>query len=1370
MRTIFILCLLTLCLSIPCRGQEGKMFTTDKELSSSMINKIYQDKDGIIWIATEDGLNRYDGAKFTVYRNEKNNPHSLLGNHVRTLFEDSRGRFFVGSLNGLQMYDRATDQFTTILMRFPDGNSVAPNISTMLERKNGSILIGTSGHSLFELEQQGDTIKAKQINDLVASSLITCLYEDRKENLWVATSNNGIFRIDPNGQVKQYIKENSVALNTISSICEDKNGQLYIGSLKRGLFAYQPQSDSFSPITYAPKSELPVKILYPSAHNEIYIGTDGEGMKTYDIQEKKIKETNFSTTLFDLKRAKIHSILKDKMGNLWLGFFQKGVMLMPAMTNQFNYIGYKSSMHDIIGSGCVMSVCKDHAGILWVGTDNDGIYGISPDGTLKAHFAPTGTPHSVPATIMSLFEDSNHNLWLGSYMNGMAKLNTQTGHCEYINLLDEKSVPVESVYSFAEDNRKTLWIGTMGAGLYSMDITTGKVTNCSTPKDEKDWNQTNMLHNSWINSLLHTSDDRLYIGTYDGLGCLDTRKMDFVSPLKERRTLSGDVVYALCESRNGRVWIGTAKGLKSLDPKTGQINEYTIEDGLPSDLICGIKEDANGYLWISTNYGISRFNPDARSFINFHASDGLQGNEFSKGAAFASKEGEFIFGGTNGITCFDPARISNPNKQPEIRITDFYIHDKTVKKGMKSGGKDIVETAVMDAEHFHLSHKDNSFSIEFSVMEFYSPERITYMYAFNNSSNWVSLRPGINRISFSDLAPGTYRFMVKAKDYASYSNTKEIIITISPAWYASTWAWVVYALLATAVVYVVIMQIRHRIRAKREIMEHIHTEQINEAKLQFFINISHEIRTPMSLIISPLQKLIATDKDNERQKTYYTIYRNAERILRLVNQLMDIRKIDKGQMQLKFQETDIVSLIHDLYSTFEQQAKSKHIAFSFQPEVQEQKLWIDPKHFDKVIMNILSNAFKFTPENGEINIFLHTGENPGAQESPLRHYLEIVVEDSGIGISPAEMGRIFERFYQIRNSHNNSNVGTGIGLHLSRSLVELHHGTIQAENNDGKTGTRFIIRLPLGKAHLKPEEIEEEAQKFVTPVHTAATLPAQPAPDEETGKVRSRTKNQVLVVEDDEEIRNYICHELAANFHMQACTNGKDALNLILKKVPDLIISDIMMPEMDGLTLCRKIKQNVTVNHIPVILLTAKSREEDNLEGLKTGADAYIVKPFNIEILRKTAQNLIKSREVLRNSFSGNQKQSDKLQKLEVQSPDEKLLERVMKIINANLGNPELNVEMIANSAGISRVHLHRKLKELTNQSTRDLIRNVRLQQAAALLTDKRRNITDVALLTGFQNTTYFSTAFKELYGVTPTAYMEQQLNTSETNSEEQGG
>lgn len=535
-------------------------------------------------------------------------------------------------------------------------------------------------------------------------------------------------------------------------------------------------------------------------------------------------------------------------------------------------------------------------------------------------------------------------------------------------------------------------------------------------------------------------------------------------------------------------------------------------------------------------------------------------------------------------------------------------------------------------------------------------------------------------------------------------------------------------------------------------IEHLHAEEINEAKLQFFINISHEIRTPMSLIISPLQKLIATDKDENRQQSYGTIYRNAERILTLINQLMDIRKIDKGQMILKFKEKNIVSLIKEAYNSFDFQAKSKDISIELTTESEDIRAWIDTKHFDKIIFNLLSNAIKYTPRGGHIRLLLKCGQNPNAKNEALRHFMELRIIDNGIGLVEDEIHRIFDRFYQTRNDQNNVNSGTGVGLHLTRSLVELHHGEIFAKNNESGIGSCFIVRIPLGKAHLHSEDIDHSMELQTEKIKTELTDREQVSVLSHT-PVRSKTKYRILVVEDDEEIRNYLYQELGNDFHIQECNNGKDALATILKKAPDLVITDVMMPEMDGMTLCKKIKQNVNINHIPVILLTARTREEDTMEGLQHGADAYITKPFNVEILRQNAMNLIKGRELLKNNFTGNQVQEEKIKKIEAESPDERLLKRVMKVINDNMSNSNLNVEMIAAEVGISRVHLHRKLKELTNQSTRDFIRNVRLKQAADLLAEKKHSVSEVAALTGFTNLTYFSTVFKDTYGVSPSNY-----------------
>ena len=552
-------------------------------------------------------------------------------------------------------------------------------------------------------------------------------------------------------------------------------------------------------------------------------------------------------------------------------------------------------------------------------------------------------------------------------------------------------------------------------------------------------------------------------------------------------------------------------------------------------------------------------------------------------------------------------------------------------------------------------------------------------------------------------------------------------------------------------------------RHRREIMKREHAEQLNEAKLQFFINISHEIRTPMTLIINPLEKLLAEKKGGEVQKTYLMIYRNAQRILRLINQLMDIRKLDKGQMFMKFRETDMVGFIDDVMLTFDYMARKKKIHFSFEHAMPQLKVWVDMNNFDKILMNIFSNAFKYTPEQGEITVSLSTGRD-ATRRDPLKEYFEITVTDSGIGLDREKIERIFERFYQIDNDVTKSNFGTGIGLHLSRSLVELHHGIILAENREDAPGSRFVIRIPLGSAHLRTDELED-VEAGITP-HAVLVKPektdleevfeeGEDEEDEEskkTGKAKNRMR--ILIVEDEEEILSYLKEELEGDYRIMTRKNGREAYDTILADTPDLVISDIMMPEMDGLSLCRKIKQNTNVNHVPVILLTAKSKPEDTMEGMATGADAYMVKPFNTELLKSTIANLLANRKLLKSKFSGAQQQEDKVQKLSMKSADEILMSKIMKVINENLSNPDLNVEMLAANVGLSRVHVHRKLKELTNLSARDFIKNIRLQQAAALLKEKKLTVSEVAYATGYTNLSHFSSSFKEVHGMSPKEYM----------------
>jgi signal transduction histidine kinase/ligand-binding sensor domain-containing protein/DNA-binding response OmpR family regulator len=1328
------------------------IFTTDRGLSSSLINELYQDNNNMIWIATEYGLNRYDGAKFVTYMHDNTNPHSLSHNYVGVMYGDSKGRMFIGTYNGLQLYDPATDSFSERARR-EDGTVFDCHISAIMERRNGELWVAGNELCSLTIDSKNNLI-VKPLNLPFTTSGVRFMMEDAQRSVWVVIDNNGIYRQDSKGKVFHY-KKHEVE-SGIVSLHEDMHGDIYAAKIDGGLMVYDRRKDDFVNAVSNGGVSLPVKTICQVNQNELYLGTDGKGVKVYDLQKHTIASLPMDNSYFDTSTFKVHSILKDNGGNLWLAVYQKGIMIIPAQQNNFKYIGSKSLNYNMIGSNCITTIMRDSEGTLWVGTDNDGVYAVSSTLSGSRHYAPGDSPTSIPGTVFGLYEDSHRNIWCGSYTRGLARIDRKTGRCSYLSdLTDSEGNSVQRVYDVAEDKMQRLWIATMGNGLFYYDLNTGE-----TVYEERANSRTDKY--KWISCLLCSADNKLYTGTYDGVRCINLSSPDFES----EEMLQRHIIFCLYEDSDGNIWIGHSDGLTELDRHGNQKN-YTLADGLPSGAVYAIEGDDRGNVWMSTNCGLSRFDKSMHRFVNFYMDDGLRENEFSKNASMADRDGTLWFGGMNSIVYFKPQEIVNPAKKWDVRITGFYLHNEPVHKGTRSGRYEVIDTAVFDATDFRLSHTDNSFSVEFATVELGAPERVDYLYSMNGGA-WVKLPKGINRVSFSELPEGDYTLRIKANDCMVESEAVTIKIHIMPAWWSTWWAITIYILLFAAVVGWIILQLVHRYRTRQEMLQHIHAEQINEAKLQFFINISHEIRTPMSLIISPLQKLIATDVDEVRQKTYRVMYRNSQRILRLINQLMDIRKIDKGQMTLEFHETEMVGFINDLKDTFNSSADRKHMTFTFTHDgLDKLMLWVDPVNFDKIIMNILSNALKFTPDGGRINIDL-SRRTTDLTAGTLTDCAVITVSDTGPGIPESAMEHIFERFYQIRNSQNNANGGTGVGLHLTHSLVELHHGRISVANNGGgKPGCSFTVCIPMGRDHLRDDELSVDTSAASVEHNSTASLP-QPVdiPEEDDAvddeeKTKARTRYRVLVVEDDEEIRRYISSELSVNYRVTESCNGKEALQAVFDVKPDLVISDVMMPEMDGMTLCRKIKQNITLNCIPVILLTAKTREEDNIEGLESGADAYMTKPFSIELLEKTVSNLIKSRETMRNNYSGNQMQGTSINRTEMRSADDKLLERVMKVVNDNISNAELTVDEVAAQVGISRVHLHRKMKELTNQTTRDFIRNVRLKMAADMLSQKKYSISEVADLTGFSNPNSFSVAFKELYGVSPSVYMDQHLNAN---------
>ena len=1330
---------LAVCSVLMGYGQSYKLYTADKELSSSLINCIYQDRRGFIWIATEDGLNRYDGAKFTVYKHEIDNPRSLMDNYVKAIFETTKGDLIIGTFSGIQMYNPSTDDFS-LPAKSVLNETFSLVTGSIMEKRNGEIWIASPAPGRLSIK--GEELVVDFLNLPIPKNHFPDQFEeDAVGNIWVAVGGVGVYKITAYNRIKLYLG-NIKNLHSLS-LCKDSDGNIYVGSLGRGLFKYDSSKDDFDYIPYKDQN-LPIKSLISKSTDELFIGTDGKGIKIFDKKKNEIVDYPIRNYRLKLDNAKVHSMLRDKDGSLWIGLYQKGIIYQPMNPNNFKYIGYRSIDRNIIGNCCITCILKDSKDFLWVGSDNDGIYRISKDKQQSVHYPATGLQGAPPAAIFCLYEDSESNLWFGSYTRGIGKIDPETGKCTFIDKLkDNNGNPIPVVFDITEDRQKRLWITTMGHGLYCYDLKSG---------DLKCMNDvhTDLLY--WLSNLHYSSSkNKLFVGGYGGLDCIDLGAED----ISCTHLLSAKVVHCISEDDNGIVWIGTSEGLYSLNVETKDLNQYTVKDGLASNVIYAVQHDEQNRLWISTNSGMSCYQLQTGQFMNYYVSDGLQGNEFYKNSSYKDKDGILWFGGMNGLTYFKPDEIYIPNKKWNARISDFFVYDKAVRKRMLSGNKEIIDRPVYETKDFYLSYKDNTFSIEFSTVELNKPERLVYMYSLNDG-DWINLPHGVNRVSFSNLSPGTYTFRVKTKDGMIESDVTECMIHISFPWWATIWAKLLYICLALAVVVIGIYQLKRYFKNKKEKLERIHAEEINNAKLQFFINISHEIRTPLSLVVSPLVGLINSDKDESRQKIYNTIYRNVQRLLLLVNQLMDIRKIEKNQMKLHFREVDIVGYIKQIYESFTLQASAKNIDLKFDTHGYEKLgLWIDPAYFDKIIVNILSNALKFTAK-GSVGIELNTTDN-GKSDSGMG-YVEIRITDTGIGIDEKEYEHIFERFYQVHNSL--SAAGTGIGLHLVQSLVKLHHGEISVGKNPyGDSGTSFLVRIPLGNSHLSSDEVCENTDDDIVLDSSSAVVDIAPAENPDLGvSVHAKTKWKVCIVEDDDEIREYIKNELSSVFHVIGYRNGKEAWSNMLKDMPDLIISDVMMPEMDGFTLCEKIKRNVNLNHLPVILLTAKTEDDSNIKGLDIGADAYITKPFNIKILSKTVENLILKHQKMQNIFTGRQGQDDKLDKLEAKSPDEKLMERIMKVINDNLSNPELTVDVIVNEVGISRSHLHRKLKELTNQPTRQFIRNIRLKQAAQLLADKRHSIAEVAQMTGFSNPNNFSTLFKELYGVTPSEYMEQHL------------
>jgi signal transduction histidine kinase/DNA-binding NarL/FixJ family response regulator/streptogramin lyase len=1040
-----------------------------------------------------------------------------------------------------------------------------------------------------------------------------------------------------------------------------------------------------------------INSLFADQDNNIWIGTAWGGVNMLQGSSPKFRLFRHDTeSMSSLPNSPIMAISSDRrnsvfiatMGTADVGFCKinllNGEINRPEADKKFPGYIYQSALYD-------------SENYLWLGTYNKGLLRIDPNGSGVRQFSYNGLdPNSLPSNdVRCVYEGKDHTIWIGT-SRGLSKYDRKTQSITRVPLQATREFNIRAI---REDNNNTLWMGTYGAGVITYQINSQK------------FNEQPISPNPHIISDMLFVGDSLYMTTQG----------------------EGLVIHLMGKNKN---------------------IVFNDSSGLASNYLTSIVREKSGNLWIGNRKGIAKLNPRTREIQNFSSEDGIQNGEVTERSAAVLPDGQIAFAGFGGLNVFDPQNVTKNDKCPPIIFTKLLIFNEQVTPLENKHRYSPLKENITLADRIELKYDMSIFTLEFMGVNYSSNQKIQYAYFLEGSDEkWNNLGTQ-NSVTFRNLEPGKYIFKVKASSpdvVWSDSNIASMTIVVRPPFWATGWAYLLYTILAGAILYFIWAYVNVRIeaanhlrieRAKREKEEELHQE-----KLQFFTNISHEFRTPLTLIIGPLEKMQYEEQNEEKRLNLKLMLRNANRLLTMVNQLLDFRKAEKGQMKLKVQQSDLILCIKDILFSFEELRKQKDIQLEFHHKGEVQLGWFDPEFLTKSITNLLSNAFKFTPDKGKISVsVMMTKDALGHNE------VEISVTDNGKGISPKDINSIFDRFYQGKDQSDVPQ-GSGIGLHLVKNLIELHHGNIEVQSTPGQI-TTFKITLPIEKSAYLTDEFRTEGEKTTTATAQQELQQQASANEPHASGAHKNHKKRLLVVEDNADIRSYIRSILHGEYQIEEAENGKVGLEMLAMHDIDLIISDLMMPVMDGIEMCKKVKSAIETNHIPIIMLTAKSDIENRIEGLSLGADSYITKPFHPQHLMVRVAKLIEMRELLKERYSKKIALGELHQPTaNVVSPDEIFMQKTIAIILDKMVESEFNGDALAQELAISRMGLHRKIKALTGQSTGELIRNIRLKKAGELLLTQNKNISEVCYEVGFNSPSYFTTCFTETFKMTPTEY-----------------
>ena len=1342
---------------LPAAGQNARLYLPELGLPNSQVNRIYQDRTDYIWICTEGGLVRFDGLRFETYQHDRESANCLSSSSVIDMVEDGRGTKWIGTAAGLDILDSEYSSFTHFdLHRNPD-TPVNPYIGRLLEvPAAGTLIVGTGGAGVFVIDsetRQELPEKRETVNRTLHTDYIHTLFLDASGRLWILPGDSKPVVLDAitlepaNGLAWSPELQKAGDLLRVNDMAEDPvTGDILLGSteglllLKAGSGLIRKASGRRAATTVG--ASVIFDSQTASGEERLFlVGNEDGGLLHFDTETEEVRTALVSSIRQETGNWKATSSLRDSEGNLWLGLYQTGVLVAPKSRFGFSYMGFSTRGMPGENNTVVTSVYEDGQH-LWVATDGGGLFCRPVAGGRKRQAERVFTRDNSALNnnaILTVTGDRYGTIWLGTYLGGLYYIEGGTALKSY-PYADQ--VGTDRIRTLVYDPaRDLLYVGTSGAGLSVIDAKTRKPVARQVDEDYR-----------WISALHLDATGRLWVGSYNGPFCYDP-SLDRIIPFSG--TAGSDLpprIYDICSSADGSIWFGTEEGLFQWNEASRALRRYTQQDGLSNNVVRAILSADGGDMWVSTSSGLNRLSPRTGKITVFQSYDGLQGNEFRTGCAFKAPSGRLYFGGNGGLTSFSPLLVdSGGDRMPQVALARLTMLDQPVVYDPAKGSNNLIDKHISEATRIRIPRGVDMFSLEFSVPEYTNPQRLRFDYRLSGfESDWKTAPSLLRMATYTNVRPGRYRFEVKAYFDGSpevYSE-RSVDLRVEAPWFLSGWAWAVYAAILVGIILLLLHFIRQRRRQAQEKKE----AELKELRLGLFTNLTHEIRTPLNLVMAPLGAIREAEEDPVRKDTYNLMYRNCLRINRIVNQLMDLRKIDAGQMQLFFRETDIVYFIRDIMQSFGKLAESKRIDFSLTSAHPEETLWIDQGNFDKIVYNILSNAFKHTPDGGRIRVDVSAPTpNRGELQADVKEYVQVRIFNSGSRIEEAWISHVFDRFVQV-NPHD-ANSGSGVGLNLTKMLVELHHGQISAENEDD--GVVFRVLVPAGKDHLTEQELSytshhkdlyiksPSAQEHEDQTFTQEEAPADKA---------ARARKSVVVVDDDDDTREYLRNLLRNRYNVTACADAKSAWDAVAETLPDAVVTDLVMPGESGSDLCARIRANDATRHIPVLILTGQNGVEEQQAASDSGADKFLSKPISVELLLSSIAQVISSREAVKEKF-GVALNYD-YTGIKMGSADDKLLHRIVESIQNHLDDPDYGVASLCEDVGISRVHLNRKLKAFGKDSPGVLIKTFRMKQAAYLLANNKVNVSEVAYRVGFSSHSYFSNAFREYFGMSPREFV----------------